>query len=251
VVLYRKTLLPKEAASGIGLPGPESKWGCKEFPSPSSTLTMLNATYRTTMRTGRQPALMTMASLPADEVGDAALVRRAQQHAAEFGPLYLRYRDRVLRYCLYRLGDLTEAEDATSAVFVNALRGITTVHDDDASFRPWLFRIAHNEVVDRYKRRALRPETALAAADDLVDPGPSPEEEAMTVETLGRLRTLLGGLPPRERAVLELRLADLTTVEIAAVLGMTEGSVWTAQSRGLAKVRDAIRVRIGSVRVNA
>ena len=81
----------------------------------------------------------------------------------------------------------------------------------------------------------------LAAADDLVDPVPSPEEAAMTSETLGRLRTLLGALPPRERAVLELRLADLTTTEIAAVLGITEGSVWTAQSRGLAKVRDAIR----------
>jgi RNA polymerase sigma-70 factor, ECF subfamily len=203
------------------------------------------------MRTGRQPALTTMASLPADEVGDAELVRRAQRHATEFGPLYLRYRDRVLRYCLYRLGELAEAEDATSTVFVHALHGITSVHDDDSSFRPWLFRIAHNEVVDRYKRRALRPETALAAAADLVDPAPSPEEAAMMIETLGRLRTLLGELPPRERAVLELRLADLTTAEIAAVLGMTEGSVWTAQSRGLAKVRDAIRVRIGSVRVNA
>jgi RNA polymerase sigma-70 factor, ECF subfamily len=203
------------------------------------------------MRTGRQPALTTIASLPADEVGDAELVRRAQRHATEFGPLYLRYRDRVLRYCLYRLGELAEAEDASSTVFVHALHGITSVHDDDSSFHPWLFRIAHNEVVDRYKWRALRPETALAAAADLVDPAPSPEEAAMMIETLGRLRTLLGELPPRERAVLELRLADLTTAEIAAVLGMTEGSVWTAQSRGLAKVRDAIRVRIGSVRVNA
>ena len=112
------------------------------------------------MRTGRQPALTTMASLPADEVGDAELVRRAQRHATEFGPLYLRYRDRVLRYCLYRLGDLAEAEDATSTVFIHALHGITSVHDDDSSFRPWLFRIAHNEVVDRYKRRAFRPEPA-------------------------------------------------------------------------------------------
>ena len=202
------------------------------------------------MRTDRQSAVMTAAPLP-DEVGDAELVRRAQRHAAAFGPLYLRYRDRVLKYCLYRLGDLPEAEDAASTVFVNALRGITNVHDDDTAFRPWLFRIAHNEVVDRYKRRALRPEIALAAADDLVAPEPSPEEAAITVEALGRLRTLLGGLSPRERAVLELRLADLTTGEIAAALGITEGSVWTAQSRGLAKVRVAMGVRTGSVRVNA
>ncbi|MCD6056997.1 MAG: transcriptional regulator, LuxR family [Thermomicrobiales bacterium] len=212
---------------------------------------MLNVTNGTTMRTDRQPVFTIMAPLPAGEVGDAELVRRTQQHAAAFGPLYLRYRDRVLRYCLYRLGDLAEAEDATSAVFVKALHGITGVQYDDTSFRPWLFRIAHNEIVDRYKRRAHRSETALAAADDLVDPEPSLEEAAMTVEAVSQLRTLLGGLPSRERAVLELRLADLTTAEIAAVLGITDGSVWTAQSRGLAKVRDAMGVRIGSVRANA
>lgn len=202
------------------------------------------------MPTDQQPALMIMTPVPADEVGDAELVRRTRQHAAAFGPLYLRYRDRVLRYCLAHLGDLAEAEDATSAVFVNALRGITSVHDDMA-FRPWLFRIAHNEVVDRYKRRATRLDTALAVADALVDPGPSPEEVAMTREAVARLRTLLAGLPPRERAVLELRLADLTPREIAAVLGITEGSVWTAQSRGLAKVRDAIGDPIESVSANA
>jgi RNA polymerase sigma-70 factor (ECF subfamily) len=212
---------------------------------------MVHATHGTTMRTDRHPALTTMAPLPADEVGDAELVRRAQRHAAEFGPLYLRYRDRVFRYCLYRLGDLSEAEDATSAVFVKALRGITSVHDNATSFRPWLFRIAHNEIVDRYKRGARRWETGFAAADDLVDPGPSPEEAALTVEAGGRLRSLLSGLPPRERAVLELRLADLTTAEIAAVLGITVGGVWTAQSRGLAKVREAIGDRNGSVRSSA
>jgi RNA polymerase sigma-70 factor, ECF subfamily len=211
---------------------------------------MAHATDGTSMRTDRQPTVTIVAPVPADEAADAELVRRAQQHANAFGPLYLRYRDRVLRYCVYRLGDLAEAEDATSAVFVNALRGIMSVQDEMA-FRPWLFRIAHNEVVDRYKRRALRPHTALAAADALVDPGPSPEEVAMTSEAVARLRILLSGLPPRERAVLELRLADLTTAEIAAVLGISEGSVWTAQSRGLAKVRDAMSGGIVSVSANA
>ena len=211
---------------------------------------MVHTTPGTTIRTGQQLTVTAITSSTTDQMSDGELVRRAQRHASEFGPLYLRYRDRVLRYCLYRLGDLAEAEDATSTVFVNALRGISAVHDD-TSFRPWLFRIAHNEVADRHKRRARRAETGLAAAGDLADPGPSPEEAAVAAEAVGRLRILLGGLPPRERAVLELRLADLTTAEIAAVLGTTEGSVWTAQSRGLAKVRDALGVRVGLVRANA
>jgi RNA polymerase sigma-70 factor (ECF subfamily) len=203
------------------------------------------------MATDRRPASTTSVPSPADGAGDGELVRRARRCPAEFGPLYLRYRDRVLRYCLYRLGDLAEAEDAASAVFVKALRGLGGVDADGASFRPWLFRIAHNEVADRHRRRARRAETGLAAAGELADPGPSPEEEAVAAEAVGRLRILLGGLPPRERAVLELRLADLTPAEIAAVLGITPAGVWTAQSRGLAKLRDAFGVPIGSVRVNA
>jgi len=185
---------------------------------------------------------MTIATRTYDEVDDAELVRRAQFDAADFGPLYLRYRDRVLRYCFYRLGDQAEAEDAASAVFVKAIGGLRGYHDD-GSFRPWLFRIAHNEVVDCHKRRFRHPETELSHAADIADPLPSPEDAAVTADALQRLRALLGTLPPRERAVLELRLTDLTTSEIAAVLAISEENVRTAQSRALARLRDVMGVR--------
>lgn len=63
---------------------------------------------------------MTIATQTYDDLNDSELVRRAQFDSADFAPLYLRYRDRVLRYCFYRLGDRAEAEDAASAVFVKA-----------------------------------------------------------------------------------------------------------------------------------
>ena len=47
---------------------------------------------------------MTIATQTYDEVDDSELVRRAKFDAADFAPLYLRYRDRVLRYCFYRWG---------------------------------------------------------------------------------------------------------------------------------------------------
>jgi RNA polymerase sigma-70 factor (ECF subfamily) len=172
---------------------------------------------------------------------DAALVRLAHRRPAAFEPLYLRYRDRVLAYCAYRLTDPAEAEDAASAVFLKALHGLSGFRDRDGSFRTWLFRIAHNEVADRHRRCARRPETSLDLAAGLTDPGASPEEEAIAADAASRLRALLGTLPPREREVLELRLADLSTAEIAAVLSVREQSVWTAQSRGLARVRDALK----------
>jgi len=172
--------------------------------------------------------------------GDAELVRQAQRHPEAFAPLYLAYRDPILNYCSYRLHDTAEAEDAASATFVKALHALPAFRDDGNSFRSWMFRIAHNEVADRLKRFARHPESPLTLAEILADPAPSPEEAAVTSDAMGRLRALLAILPPRERGVLELRLADLSSQEIAAVMKISEQSVWTAQSRALQRMRTAL-----------
>lgn len=169
--------------------------------------------------------------------GDAVLVRLAQTSPSAFEPLYVRYRDRVLGYCYRRLGDRDEAEDAASSVFVAALRGLPGFRDRDDSFRAWLFRIAHNEVAMRHRHRVRHPVHALSAARDELDPGRSPEELAIVADGQRRLAAMLGDLPPRERNVLELRLADLTTTEIARVLSISEQTVRTAQCRAVARLR--------------
>lgn len=174
--------------------------------------------------------------------GDAALVRLAQVSPAAFEPLYLRYRDRVIGYCYRRLGDRDDAEDAASAVFVGALRGLMSFRDRerDDSFRSWLFRIAHNEVAMRHRSRSRRSESSLTGAAQVTDPTRSPEEHAVVADGQRRLAVLSSGLPPREREVIELRVADLTTREIAQVLGVSEQSVRTAQARAVAKLRLAM-----------
>ena len=198
------------------------------------------------MENGKRPKSPILVASTVGDASDAEMVQQAKRCTADFGPLYIRYRDRVYRYCAYRLGAGAEAEDATSAIFVKTLAGLRTFDDDGASFRPWLFRIAHNEVTDRHKRRALRPETTLTGAMDFPDPSSSPEAAAETADGVNRLRILLQTLSPRERGVLELRLADLSTEEIAAVLGISVGSVWTAQSRALSHLRDAMGTASGS-----
>lgn len=219
------------------------KWLSVVYPLDSQDAASIHVSIR------RALATMTIATQTYDDLDDSELVRRAQFDTVDFAPLYLRYRDRVLRYCLYRLGDVTEAEDAASAVFMKALVGLEGFRDDGA-FRPWLFRIAHNEVVDHHKRRFRHSEIALSLAADLVDPLQSPEDAAVTADAIRRLRALLGTLPPRERAVLELRLTDLTTSEIAAVLAISEENVRTAQSRALARLRDVMDARPHPVGTN-
>ena len=178
---------------------------------------------------------------PPEAASDAALVRLARVSPHAFEPLYLRYCDRVLAFCYRHLGIYAEAEDAASAVFVAAIRGLAGFRNRDDAFRAWLFRIAHNEVTMRHRYRFRHPEAPLAAAAHAADPADSPEERAVLTDDQRRLAALLADLPPRERAVLELRVADLTTAEIACVLGIREQAVRTAQSRGIARLRVAMR----------
>ena len=177
---------------------------------------------------------------PLDTASDAALVRLAQASPCAFEPLYLRYGDRVLAYCYRHLGTHAEAEDAASAVFVAALRGLAAFRNRDDAFRPWLFRIAHNEVAMRHRHRSRHPEAPLVAVAQAADPAVSPEERAVLVDDQRQLAALLADLPPRERAVMELRVADLTTTEIAGVLDIGEQAVRTAQCRAIARLRAAI-----------
>jgi RNA polymerase sigma-70 factor, ECF subfamily len=173
---------------------------------------------------------------------DAALVRLAQASPAAFEPLYLRYRDRILAYCYRRLGHLHEAEDASSAVFVAALRGLAQFDDRgrEDSFRAWLFRIAHNEVAMHHRSRTRHPERSLEDATGLAGPARLLEEDAIHVDGQRHLAACLTGLTPRERETIELRLADLSTREIAQVLNTSEQNVRTAQARAVAKLRLAM-----------
>jgi RNA polymerase sigma-70 factor (ECF subfamily) len=175
---------------------------------------------------------------------DATLVHLARRCPAAFEPLYLRYRDRVLAYCYRRLGDRDEAEDAASAVFVAALRGLHGFRDSTSpsgSFREWLFSIAHNEIAMRWRQRSRHPQQPLDTAAETPDLARSPEEHAILADRQRRLAASLSGLPPRERDVMELRLADLQTDEIARVLGTSEQNVRTAQSRAVARLRLALQ----------
>lgn len=190
-----------------------------------------------------------LAIAAAQREDDRLLVRRAQSVPAAFEPLYLRYRDTVLAYCYRRLGDRDEAEDVSSAVFIAALRGLGGFDDRgrEDSFRAWLFCIAHNEVVMRLRYLARHPQRTLTAAAGVSDPARSVEEAALTADGQRQLAGYLAALSPRERETIELRLADLSTREIATVLKISEQNVRTAQARAVAKLRVAMGVEKGAV----
>ena len=81
------------------------------------------------------------------------LVARAIRGDAEaFGDLYAEYLDAIYRYVLLRVGDEASAEDLTEEVFVRAWEALPRYKAHKYPFSSWLYRIAHNLVVDAYRK---------------------------------------------------------------------------------------------------
>lgn len=169
------------------------------------------------------------------DMADAHLIERAKTDRQAFALLYQRYFDPVYWYCYRQLGDATAAEDATSQVFAKVLAALPRYRERNASFRAWLFRIAHNVIVDAV--RARHPHQTIETAWDIADAAPTPEQAALTNEAQRTLRQYLTRLPADQRRVVELRLAGLTGAEIAETLGRSRGAIDTTYCRAIARLR--------------
>jgi RNA polymerase sigma-70 factor, ECF subfamily len=164
---------------------------------------------------------------------DAGDVAAAQRDRAAFAALYRRYVERVYGYCFYILGDHHDAEDATERAFLSALGAIDRFSDRGATFRAWLFRIAHNEVANALRRRRRHRTTTLDTAADPVAPG-DPWTAVEAADERRLVREAISRLPGDRRQVLVLRFVDgLSSREVASVLGRSEGAVRVLQHRAL------------------
>lgn len=180
--------------------------------------------------------------LPAGAIDpDLADVLAAQSDRAAFGALYRRYLDRVYGYCFYLLGDHHDAEDVTERTFLAALAAIDGYRDEGASFRSWLFRIAHNQLVNALRSRGRRRASSL---DEVAEPAVDDDPAGFVgmAEESRRLRRALAALPDDRRQVVVLRFVDgLSAREIGAVLGRSEGAVRVLQHRALRQLAASLR----------
>jgi len=164
---------------------------------------------------------------------DATLVARAKHDRHAFALLYQRYVAAVYQYCYRRLGSKEEAEDATSQVFAQALSALPRLGEQP--FRAWLFTIALHVVADVHRSRARL--TTLPETEEQIDPELTPDQHLVAGEDGRFIRMLLTHLPAESRRLLELRLAGLTDIEIADVLGKSYGAVRVAQHRTVVRLR--------------
>ena len=189
---------------------------------------------------------------------DRGLVEAARRDPSLFDALYRKYLAQVYSYAYYELRDHHAAEDATERVFMQALvglprfeervdafiasRAVIGANDSDtadmSTFRIWLFRIARNVVANERRTDRRRPATSLEDAAELSAPG-DVVEAAATREAVGAAWQAVARLPEDRRRAVTLRFVDeMSTAEIAAILGRSEGAVRVLLHRALRAVAD-------------
>jgi len=168
---------------------------------------------------------------------DAALVLAAKAgDATAFGELYERYRDAIYRFCLSRTGTSHDAEDLVADVFMKAMQSIDRYQDRGLPFAAFLYRIARNAAIDR-SRTLKQP---LSVDGLLVEPASKQNVEAEATFQVERsiLMAALARLKPEHRDVIVMRFIEgYAALEVAQLLGKTEGAIRTLQHRALERLR--------------
>ena len=177
--------------------------------------------------------------MPDDE---ARLIRLAQQGDAEAcAALYHRHYDAVYRYCYYRVGQATLAEDLTSDVFVRMVEKLDTFRLRGRPLLAWLYTIARNLVADFFRQDGKMNYLALDAAAELGDDQADPGGKVDRRLNVGCLAVALRHLTEDQQQVILLKfLEGLNNAQVAHLLGKTEGSIKSLQHRALRALRRAI-----------
>ena len=163
------------------------------------------------------------------------------EQAGEYDPealgrIYDAYYGRIYAYIYHRIGDARLAEDLAADVFLRMLESVKTAKGWQKSLTGWLYRIAHNLVIDHYRRQAKRQgpsldETILLNHEGLT----SHLDQLLTKE---QLRVAIQSLTEEQQQVIMLKFVeDLSNAEVAEILGKTEGAVKALQHRALVSLR--------------
>ncbi len=168
-----------------------------------------------------------------------ALVVKAQAGDSDaFAQIYDELVKPVYRYIYYKTS-AEVAEDLTEDTFLKVWQNLKKYKPTKHPFSSWVYRIAHNLVIDHYRKHDSVSEIHDNFADDKEHS--DPEKQTQVKLTKIRLEKVIKKLPGNYQEVIVLKyINDLTNPEIAAAIGKSEGAVRTLQSRALKELRSML-----------
>ena len=173
---------------------------------------------------------------------EESLVRQAREGDQKaFSRLYEEHFDRIYRYVAVRIGDRTEAEDMTQQVFLKALQSISSFKWKGIPFSAWLYRIAHNQVVDYLRKKTKKPGALLD--ESLISSDSNPQLMAEHSLDIEQLVSATKQLTKAQREVISLRFAGgLAVAEVANIMGKSQGAVKALQHSAIVALRKVLMV---------
>lgn len=171
---------------------------------------------------------------------DRELVTQAQAGSVEaYGLLYEQYAPAIHRYLYAHLSDRLDAEDLTGEVFLKAWQSIASFRPRGVPFVAYLFRVAHNTLIDHYRRSAKKAERPISQVEETMpDSHPGPAELTGARLEHQELQKFMTRLNQDYQTVLILRfISELSPDETAMVMGRSAGSVRVLQHRALTALR--------------
>lgn len=160
-------------------------------------------------------------------------IELAKKNIKGFEPLYLKYHERILRFCFQRLDSKDEAYDISSKVFLKAMRNIKKFEYRGVSFGSWLYRIALNEINTHYKKKSK-----VIKVDESFLTSLTEEIEEKDEELTLKLKKSLQKLKPISIQLIEMRFwEERPFKEIAEILNITEINAKTKTYRAIEKLK--------------
>jgi RNA polymerase sigma-70 factor (ECF subfamily) len=170
------------------------------------------------------------------------LVKKAQNGEAQaFGLLYDTHIEPIYRFVYLKVSHKADAEDITQQIFLNAWQNIRRYRHKGFPFSSWLYKIAHNAVIDFYRSRNVRADVDLESVEETA------QENRIDQETdynfaLEAIEKVIRQLPPNQQSIIIMRFVDdLPTKEIARILEKNEGAIRVIQHRALKRLKQILK----------
>lgn len=185
-------------------------------------------------------------SLELSQAEEKALIEQSKKDPAAFGRIYDAHFDSIFHFILYRVGNVTTAEDLTSQTFYKALNNLWRFRWQGTPISAWLYRIASNEVNSHFRRKKNKTYTDIdKMANHLADDTNRPDRELETAEeivekhqTFQLLNRFIQQLKADEQSLIIMRYFEKKTFkEIAKIMGKREGTLRMRTWRALDKLK--------------